>query len=270
MRSARIGLALGVLCVGSPLAAQAPATPFIEEMTWTEVRDAIAAGKTTVIIPIGGTEQNGPHMVLGKHNYIVTFAARTMAERLGSALVAPTLQYVPEGNPNSANFGRRPGVISNPSPSYDAVLDAAARSLKVHGFTDILFIGDSGGNQGGMRAVADSLNKEWGGSGARVYALTEYYTKGRDDLRAWLLKEYGYDNATVGSHAGISDTSQLLHVHPEGIRKDKIKPGGGSPDSGVNGDPTKATAEIGQKSIDFKVSAAIAQFNALRSGQPPR
>ena len=57
-------------------AAQAPSVPqpdsvFLEDLTWVEVRDAIAAGKTTVIIPTGGTEQNGPRMALGKHNYLV-------------------------------------------------------------------------------------------------------------------------------------------------------------------------------------------------------
>ena len=50
------------------VSAQVPETVFLEELTWTEVREALAAGTTTVIIPTGGTEQNGPHMVLGKHN----------------------------------------------------------------------------------------------------------------------------------------------------------------------------------------------------------
>src|SRR5687768_5517782 len=153
--------------------AQAPPSRFLEELTWTEVRDAVAAGHRTIIVPIGGTEQNGPHMVLGKHNYIVTFAANVLAERIGKALVAPTVQFVPEGNYNDAGFGTKPGVISNPSPSYENLLDAAARSLKVHGFTEILFIGDSGGNQRGMTAVATKLNEEWKDGSARVYALTD-------------------------------------------------------------------------------------------------
>jgi len=250
------------------LYAQAPTTRFLEELTWTEVRDAVRGGTTTIIIPIGGTEQNGPHMVLGKHNYIVTFAANVLAERIGKALVAPTIQYVPEGDYNDADFGAKPGVISNPSPSYENLLDAAARSLKVHGFTAILFIGDSGGNQRGMTAVATKLNEEWKDGGARVYALTDYYQKGRTDLRAWLQSEYGYDAATVGSHAGITDTSQLLYVRESGIRKDRIQPSGGGPDSGVSGDPTKATVEIGRRAIDFKVNAALAQYRAL-SGRAP-
>jgi creatinine amidohydrolase/Fe(II)-dependent formamide hydrolase-like protein len=234
-------------------------------MTWTEIRDAIQAGKKAVIVPTGGTEQNGPHMILGKHNYIVSFAAGMIAERLGNALVAPTVQYVPEGDYNRPNFGEKPGVITNPSPSYDLLLDAAARSLRVHGFIDILLIGDSGGNQEGLTKVAATLNAEWQGTGVRVYALVDYYQQGRVQVRDWLLKEHGLDAATVGSHAGTSDTSQLLYVHADGIRRDKLKPSGGSPNSGVNGDPTKATAEIGRVAVDLKVSAAIAQFRALKA-----
>ncbi len=255
-----IALALG----SSALGGQTLGAPYIEAMTWTEVRDAIQGGKKAVIIPTGGTEQNGPHMVLGKHNYTVTFIAKVIADRLGTALVAPTVQYVPEGDFNRPNFGDKPGVISNPSPAYDDLLDAAARSLKVHGFTDILLIGDSGGNQAGLTNVANKLNEEWKGTGVRVFALTDYYQKSRVELRAWLLEKFGYDAATAGSHAGITDTSQLLYIFPQGIRKDKLMPMGGGPDSGVNGDPTKATAEIGKVAVDMKANNAIAQYNALK------
>ena len=241
---------------------QAPDTVFIDELTWEETRDALKAGKTTVIIPTGGTEKNGYHMVLGKHNYVVTFAANLMARRLKNALVAPTIQYVPEGNPDSPG---RPGVISHPAPGYDMLLDAAARSLKAHGFKDILFIGDSGGNQSGLTNVAAKLNEEWNGTDYRAYGLTDYYGIGREHYRAWLLAAYGYTDQIIGSHAGISDTSQLLYVRPAGVRKDRIKPWGGPKDSGVSGDPTKATPEIGKMGIEFKVNAAIAQFNQLKN-----
>ena len=110
-----------------------------------------------MIVPTGGTEKNGYHMVLGKHNYVVAYAANQMARKIGNTLVAPVIQYVPEGDPDRQN----PGSISLPSPAYDQLLDAAARSLKAHGFKEILFIGDSGGNQAGMTAVAKTLNEEW-------------------------------------------------------------------------------------------------------------
>jgi creatinine amidohydrolase len=242
---------------------RAPDTVFIDELTWEETRDALKAGKTTVIIPTGGTEKNGYHMVLGKHNYIVTHAANQMARKLTNTLVAPTIQYVPEGDPDRAG----PGVISLPSPAYDRLLDAAARSLKAHGFTDILFIGDSGGNQAGMTNVAKVLNEEWKDAGTRVYALTDYYEGGRDHYRAWMEAAFGYDDTIVGSHAGISDTSQMLFVRPAGIRKDQIKPWGGPQDASVSGDPTKATSEIGKMGIEFKVNAGINQYKLLKN--PP-
>ena len=244
---------------------QAPDTVFIDEMTWEETRDAMKAGKTTVIVPTGGTEKNGYHMVLGKHNYVVTYAANLMARRLKNALVAPTIQYVPEGNPDN----QPPGAISLPSPAYDMLLDAAARSLKVHGFTDILFIGDSGGNQAGLTNVASKLNDEWKDTGVKVFALTDYYSASRVYYRAWLQAAFGYDEETAGSHAGITDTSQMLFIRPAGVRKDHIKPWGGPKDSGVSGDPTKATAEIGKMGVEFKVNAGINQYKLVKN-PPPR
>ena len=240
---------------------QAPDTVFIDELTWEETRDALKAGKTTVIVPTGGTEKNGYHMVLGKHNFVVTYAANLMARRLKNALVAPTIQYVPEGDPDRQN----PGAISLPSPAYDMLLDAAARSLKVHGFKEILFIGDSGGNQAGITTVAEKLNSEWEGGATKVFALTDYYEASRIYYRAWLQAAFGYDEETAGSHAGITDTSQMLFIHPSGIRKDQIKPWGGAADSGVSGDPAKATAEIGKMGVEFKVNAGIAQYKALKN-----
>lgn len=242
---------------------KAPDTVFIDELTWEETRDALKAGKRTAIVPTGGTEKNGYHMVLGKHNYIVTYAANQMARKLTNTLVAPTVQYVPEGDPDRAG----PGVISLPSPAYDRLLDAVARSLKAHGFNEILFIGDSGGNQGGMAAVAKTLNEEWKDAGVRVYALTDYYEGGREHYRAWMEAAFGYDDTMIGSHAGISDTSQMLFVRPAGIRKEQIKPWGGYGDSGVTGDPMKATAEIGKMGVAYKVNAAINQYKLLKN--PP-
>ena len=245
---------------------KAPDTVFIDELTWEETRDAMKAGKTVFIVPIGGTEKNGYHMVMGKHNYTVTHAANVMARKLKNALVAPVIQYVPEGDPDRQN----PGGISLPSPAYDLLLDATARSLKAHGATDILFIGDSGGNQAGMTAVAAKLNEEWQGGTTKVYALTAYYEDGRVHYRAWMQAAFGYNDDLIGSHAGISDTAQMLHVNPAGVRKNMMMAWGGPKDSGVSGDPMKATAEIGRMGIEFKVNAAIGQYQLLKNPPPPR
>lgn len=266
MRALRIATTVALLAVGAQeLQAQRPnlmASPYTETMSWTDIRSAIDNGKKVMIIPTGGVEQNGPHMTLGKHNDIVTFAAGVLAEKL-NGLVAPTVKWVPEGN-NPDVVQRQPGTITNPGAAYESLLDAAVRSERVHGFTTIILIGDSGGNQRGLTAVADSLNKEWAGSGVKVMALTDYYVKGHSDIYSWLEKDFGWSRQVVGSHAGIMDTSQLLYVNPAAVRVGNILLNGGGQGSGVNGDPTKATAELGKRMIDTKVNAAVAQFNLLK------
>jgi creatinine amidohydrolase/Fe(II)-dependent formamide hydrolase-like protein len=256
------------LLASTPVFAQRPnllGPPYTEAMPWTDIRAAIDSGKKVIVIPTGGVEQNGPHMTLGKHNDIITFAAGLIAERL-NGLVAPTVKWVPEGRVPTGSSAAQPGTITNPSPYFESLLDAVVRSEKLHGFTDILLIGDSGGNQGGLTAVADSLNKEWAGSGVKVYALIDYYRKGHADSYAWLEREHGHDRATVGSHAGIMDTSQLLYVNPDAVRVGNRLLNGGGRGSGVNGDPTKATAELGKQLIEFKVNAAVEQYRALKGG----
>ena len=239
---------------------------FLEELTWTEVRDAIDQGTTTIIIPTAGTEQNGPHMVLGKHKFIVNYASAMIARELGNALIAPVVTYVPEGDVNNPSRGHlsKAGTITFPEEFYIKLLEYAARSLAVHGFTDIVMIGDSGGNQRGMEQVAQMLNEEWASESVRVHFVGDYYSN--NGFRPWLA-EQGETPETIGGHAGISDTSQLLAVDPRHIRTDKLAPGGGFPDSGVSGDPTRASVERGVMGIQFKVDAALNQIRGLMGGR---
>jgi creatinine amidohydrolase len=249
------------LLASSALAAEVPDTVFIEELTWTEVRDAIKAGKTTIIFPTGGTEQNGAHMVLGKHNVIVKHAAEQIARRLGNALVAPVLAYVPEGgiDPPSGHM-RYPGTISLPDEVFIKVTEYAARSFKANGFKDIVLIGDSGGNQKALQSVANLLNKQWAKSNVRVHFVSEYY----NDLpfREW-LRSRGEKPEDIGTHAGIVDTSQLMAVNPSGIRNDKLAAGGDRNVTGVTGNPTRASVEYGKKGLEMKIEAAVAQIRKL-------
>ena len=253
--------ALLVLCLVCPLAAQTPDTVFLEELTWTEVRDKLAAGVTTVIIPTGGTEQNGPHMVLGKHNYLVRHKAREAARRLGDALVAPVMAYVPEGNvdPPSGHM-RFPGTITTPPEVFEQVLEYAARSLSQHGFVDIALMGDSGGNQASQAAVAERLNTEWADTPARVHHLTDFYPGPGDE---WLIAQ-GEREEDVGSHAGMHDTSTLLFLEPSLLRPGRMAPGTRGDGSGVSGDPTRATAAYGERILEMQVDAAVRQIRRLR------
>ena len=258
----RMPLALiAAVLVVAPALAQVPDTVFLEELTWTEARDAVGAGTTTVVIPTGGTEQNGPHMVLGKHNYLVRYKAGEIAKRLGRTLVAPVMAYVPEGDVNPPTGHMRfSGTITTPPDVFARVLEFAARSLRQHGFRDIAFLGDSGGNQEGQRLVAEALNKEWAGTPTRVHHLSAYYPGPGDD---WLKRE-GVSDGDVGSHASIHDTASLLFLNPSMIRRDKLAPGKAGDGSGTIGNPALATVEYGRQIVEMQIDAALRQLRALR------
>jgi creatinine amidohydrolase/Fe(II)-dependent formamide hydrolase-like protein len=248
----------------STAAAQGARPPgvFLEDLTWTEVRDAIAAGTTTVIIPTGGTEQNGPHMVLGKHNYLVRYKAGEIAKQLGNALVAPVLAYVPEGDidPPTSHM-RFAGTITTPQDVFARVLEYAARSFKQHGFLDIALVGDSGGNQAGQALVAEMLNKEWRATRVRVHHITAYYPGRGDD---WVVSQ-GVSAEDVGSHAGTHDTSSLMYLNPSMLRFDRMGPGRAGDGQGHVGNPAKATALYGKQILEMQIGDAVKQIQELRA-----
>lgn len=251
-----------ILLAAAPAPLPAQTSVYLEELTWTEVRDALRAGTTTVIIPTGGTEQNGPHMVLGRHNLIVRHAAGEIARRLGKALVAPVLAYVPEGDiePPTGHMWA-PGTITLPDEPFGLVVEYAARSFKAHGFLDIALLGDSGGNHPALRAVAERLNREWSAAPVRVHHVSDY--RGNTGFIEWLRRQ-GEKPADIGTHAGLSDTSILMAVAPGAVRREKLapsRPGGGS---GISGDPARATAEYGKVGLEMAIETAVRQINVLR------
>ena len=256
----RILACLVLLLTAAPNAfAAAPATVFIEDLTWTELRDEIRAGKTTIIVPLGGTEQNGSHMALGKHNARVKALAEKIARALGNALVAPVVAYVPEGSVEPPTEHMRfPGTITVPDATFEKMLEAAARSFKLHGFRDIVFIGDHGGYQKDERNVADRLNREWAATPARAHAIAEYY-RVTTSTYADALRKRGFTNDEIGTHAGVADTSLTLALTPGMVRSDRLgnvpKPPAAD---GVYGDPRRSNAEVGQLGVDAIVSATVA------------
>lgn len=258
----RTGLAAGLLCLAIPASGASASEVEIERMTSPEVREALAAGKTIMIIPTGGTEQNGPHMVIGKHNYIVKETARRVAGRLGNALVAPVLAYVPEGDiEKREGHMAYPGTISVPPPIYEQVLESAAASFRIEGFKTVVFLGDSGPNQEPQRVVAAKLSAAWAKDGVRVIQCSKYYAA--NGGLEW-LKSQGESEAAIGTHAAIRDSSELMAVFPEGIR-----PGKAAADKdGVVGDPTRASAERGAKLLQLKVDTAVDEIEAAMKAPP--
>ncbi len=260
------GLLIATDLAGRSLPPEAPATLEMKDMTWEQVQGIVAGGATTVIVPTGGIEQNGPHMVLAKHDYIVGHAARRIAAELGRTVVAPVVSYVPEGDwePATGNL-QFPGTIGISDAAFDGVLEGIARSLKNSGFKLICFIGDHGQSQGVQKAVAERLTKAWASGGVRVVHIDAYYDDKEQMLR--LLAD-GETAKAIGDHAGIIDTSELLAVYPAGVdlTRDR-KPGFTIPllsrGTGASGEPARSSPSRGRWLIDLRINAAVRQIRGL-------
>jgi creatinine amidohydrolase/Fe(II)-dependent formamide hydrolase-like protein len=255
-RFVRPALAAALLCLGlcaAPLQA-APASVDLQELSSVDVQDALRAGRRTLIVPVGGTEQNGPHMALGKHNFRAQALAGRIAAELGDALVAPVVAYVPEGriHPPTEHM-RYAGTISIPDNAFRGLLDGVARSMAQHGFTDIVFIGDSGNYQGTLKAVAAALNHDWKGGPARAHYIAAYYDSGQAPYQQ-RLRERGLSDAQIGSHAGAADTALMLAVDASKVWQDKAS----AHAAGVSGDPQRASAELGRLGTELIVQRSVA------------
>ncbi len=248
-------------------AAPAPHTVELDSLTWTELRDRIAAGTTTALVPIGGTEQSGPSIALGKHNVRARLLAATIARDLGDALVAPVVAYVPEGSiaPPTAHM-RFPGTISVPVAAFEAVLDGAARSLCAAGFRDVVFLGDHGGYQASLGRVAATLDRDRTLAPRCRVTAPAAYSRSAQSAFATELERRGHAAAEVGTHAGLADAALSLAVDPSLVRAAGLGASAPPPRSadGTEGDPRAATAALGAIGVRGIVEATVAAIQADR------
>lgn len=259
-------LMVATLVVGQPSFA-APAAEgkiFLEDLTSVELRQKVANGATTILIPIGGTEQNGPHIALGKHNVRVKHLAGLIAQRLGNTVVAPVIAYVPEGAifPPVAHM-RFSGTISIPDATFETMLEFTAKSFKQHGFRNIIFLGDHGGYQKNEVRAADKINKAWASDPtSHAYALTAYYEASQTPF-IQVLRGKGFSDAEIGTHAGLSDTALTLAVDKSLVRTELLAEGAKTgPADGVYGDPRRATVDLGQIGVQIIVDKSVQAIQA--------
>jgi creatinine amidohydrolase len=220
-----------------------PGSVFIEDLTWPEVRAAIAGGKTVALYYAGSTEQNGPHMALGKHNVVARHVAGEIARVLGNALVYPVLPFAPTGDAaKRSGHMKFEGTVTLSDATYGAIAREVALSALTAGFRDVVLMGDHGGGQDALRKVAEELTRARRG---RVHYAGDVYYK------------------SAGKHGGVEDTSELMFLDRDArwIRRDQLA--GGSPATGVEGDPRQASAERGKAFLQVKIDAGAAQIRKL-------
>lgn len=262
----RFAATLALLLTASLASAQSRSV-FIEDLTWPELRDAIAAGSTSAIIVAGGIEQNGPHMALIKHNLISRYTAGQIAQRLGNALVYPIVPFSMAGDPiMKTGHSRLPGTISLSSEVYVGLLRQVALSAVSAGFKHVFIMGEHGQGQNEIRVAAESLDGEWRNRGARVFFVADFNSKANQLIDAHLKEQ----KLRPGGHAAVGETSQVMFLD-EGrkwIREDKLAAAKAGPtaETGVN-DPSGASPELGKVLLEFKINSAVEQIRQLTKPQ---
>jgi len=238
-------------------------TVFIEDMTWMEVRDAMRAGKRTVIVATGGVEQNGPYLVTGKHQVVLQATTAAIARKLGDALVAPIVPFVPEGDidPPTAHM-RYPGTISVTEETFERLLTDICGSLRSHGFEHIVLIGDSGGNQVGSRNVAAKLNANRRDDAGRVHFIAEYYDFAA--VSKWLESE-GIQQTPEGLHDDFGMTAMMMSVDPDSVRQKQRIAAGKFRINGVELAPAERTIQWGKRIVDFRAQVTVTAIRAAIS-----
>lgn len=272
-------LLLSALLAGRPAHAQRPTVagaPLVEfeMMTWPEVKQALAAGKTTALFYTGGTEQRGPQNVNGGHNLMGREIVKAIALELGNAIAMPVLPFTP--NNASATL---PGTIGLTPELLAGILERVAEQAIATGFKNVVLMGDHGGGQPNVyRDVAAKLDAKYAPQGMHVYYCDDVYSTANGDFDKWLA-ENGYPPS---AHAGIPDTSTMLYLGgglwvrtallPEAVGDPVPTPGPrAAPDpnapprrnNGITGDARKASAELGKKLFDMKVSYAVRQIRTM-------
>jgi creatinine amidohydrolase len=283
MTSVRLAICIA-LTMGPALAAQRlpdPSGVEMEFMTSPEVFRAIHdQGKTTAIVFNGGTEQRGPHGVLGGHTFMARALAVEIARRLGNALVAPVL---PIGSTGLVG-PKIPGGIGLPTDLLEQVYEAIVEDLVDGGFRTVVVMGDHGTGQEQLERAAETMNTRYAAQGVRVIYSVDQYEKAREVFNEYAMRTMteGFD---YGTHAGLYDTSMLLYLQPapgvyvrdnyRTVTPNPAPPPGQEPppgpppaDNGVSGDPRFATPELGQKMMEIKVDLAVAEIARKLAGNP--
>jgi creatinine amidohydrolase/Fe(II)-dependent formamide hydrolase-like protein len=260
-------------------AAAAKKEPLVEfeMMTWPEVRDALAAGKTTALIYTGGTEQRGPQNVNGGHTLMGRAIVKAIALRLGNAIAMPVLPYTP----NNAS-AQLPGTIGLTPELLGAILERLIEQSITTGFKNVVIMGDHGGGQPATYAeVARKMDEKYAPEGKHVFYCDQVYLKAQADFDDWLASK-GYPRS---SHAGIPDTSTMLYLGGDKgwVRKELIPTAEGDPvpppgergrgrgqapdpnapprkNNGISGDARRSTAALGKMAFDMKVDYAVRQI----------
>lgn len=236
----------------------------LDALTWPRLEALIRGGCRTAVLPLGATEQHGPHLPLATDSWIAAALAERFCQRVEEAIHLPVM---PIGC--SSEHAEFPGTLSLQAATLRTVLQEMLAALARHGFETVFIFSAHGGNYAALRDALPALRDA--ARPARVIAFTDL-----DRAAAiWHAASAaaGVTPQAAGHHAGEFETSILLALHPDAVRRDQLAPGlvdtGRDPQaifypslrahspSGVVGDPRGAAAARAERYLGAWVDALI-------------
>jgi len=219
--------------------------PPLAAATWPQVD---RSRRRLLLLPLGSTEQHGPHLPLNTDTLIATRLAEQVHSQLPQAGLAPPMSYGASGE--HQDFA---GTLSIGTEALTAFLVEFVRHAAMT-WTHVLVINGHGGNAHALRQATALMSAEG---------------------RSLTVQHAASGGPRADAHAGYRETSLMLHLAPDNVRMDLIEPGNVSPltelaarlrasgvravsDNGILGDPTGATAEEGRRIFGLLTEAAIA------------
>jgi creatinine amidohydrolase len=256
--------------MNAPRPIEALESLWLEELTWMEIRDAIKAGNTTALVLTGGVESNGPHLASGKHNYSNRLMGPSIAEALGATLIAPLVTLEPGNTDGPVSVGSTGPMVSQ--ETYVALLTDIGDSLRRMGFTEVYYLGDSGGNQRGQAAAAEALNTKYDGTPTRFFHVPEFYN--HEQVRRYMQEdlgipeemEYQASSGSDGIHEELSIDAIMSVIDPTSIRYEQRVAAGGASINGISLEPLSETQELGRKLIEYRTQLTVEAIRRHRAG----
>jgi creatinine amidohydrolase len=245
----------------------------MEEMTWPQIKAAIASGFTTAVVGVGSTEQHGPHLPTMTDARIGDELAHRVALKLGNALHARTIAVG-----LSDHHLAFPGTLSLKPETLQRILRDYVDSLVRHGFTRIVFLPSHGGNFSTVQAAIEEAREAH--PRVEITGYTDLF--GLTGFLNSASAEYGVTAEASGAHAGENETSMMMALESDLVVTDEFAPGYLGPtgenelkiifdkgmpaltSNGVLGDPRTASAERGETYLE-RLAAFLAAEMEQRS-----
>jgi len=247
-------------------------TVLLEEMTWPEIKAALARGVTTVIVPVASVEQHGPALPLATDAIIGRALAEQMATKMGDALVAPPI--IPGCSDHHMAW---PGTITIESELLSEIVLSYLRSFARHGFREAVLFAAHGGNFAPLSAGLKGFVAKFDPGTFRIIGLLDAERFFGEWFR--VLRKFGCRDSTL-PHADVMETSLILYLRPDLVRHDRIEPGytgtlelddivsRGLPaytTNGVLGGPRGASAQLGRALLDQVSDFMLGEVNRIRA-----